>query len=317
MRNGIQIHSPLPVFDTSKNFSPYRSSSRLNAKTKRKRNARPSEKRRMSRRSAGWILGAAGVFVTIPARRSPLPACLSVESGPMNAAIVIPARWASTRFPGKPLAMIAGTSLIERVHRRVVECARVSAVYVATDDERIAQHVVSFGGRVVRPEGSFATGTDRIAAALDLLDGAYDQIVNVQGDEPLIDPASVDAVIDVLQTTGIDIATLACAIESDEELASRDVVKVVTALSGDALYFSRAPLAGAQRHVGLYGYQAAVLRRLASMPPSLLERAESLEQLRALENGFKIRVVRTAKAHLGVDRPEDIPRVETELAKQR
>jgi 3-deoxy-manno-octulosonate cytidylyltransferase (CMP-KDO synthetase) len=235
----------------------------------------------------------------------------------MNAAIVIPARWASTRFPGKPLAMIAGVSLIQRVYERAVHSERASAVYVATDDDRIAEHVASFRGRVVRPRGEFATGTDRIAAALDLLDGAFDQIVNVQGDEPLIDVGSVDRVIEVLQTTGVDIATLACPLESDDELTARDVVKVVAALSGDALYFSRAPLAGAQRHVGLYGYQASVLRRLASLPPSPLERAESLEQLRALQNGFKIRVVQTNKAHLGVDRPEDIARVENELAKSR
>ena len=232
----------------------------------------------------------------------------------MNAAIVIPARWASTRFPGKPLAMIAGVSLIQRVYERATRSARASAVYVATDDDRIADHVASFGGRVVRPRGEFATGTDRIAAALDLLDGPFNQIVNVQGDEPLIDTASVDEVIDVLQTSGVDMATLACALEPDE-IGARDVVKVVTALNGDALYFSRAPLAGAQRHVGLYGYQTSVLQRLASLAPSPLERAESLEQLRALQNGLKIRVVQTTKAHLGVDRPEDIARVEIELAK--
>ena len=109
-------------------------------------------------------------------------------------------------------------------------------------------------------------------------------------------------------------ATLACALESDEELASRDVVKVVTALSGDALYFSRAPLAGARRHIGLYGYQTSVLRRLASLPPSPLEGAESLEQLRALQNGFRIRVVPANGPHLGVDRPEDVARVEAALA---
>ena len=235
----------------------------------------------------------------------------------MNAAIVIPARWASTRFPGKPLAMIAGVSLIQRVYERARQCERASAVYVATDDDRIAEHVASFGGRFVRPRGEFATGTDRIAASLDLLDGAFDQIMNLQGDEPLIDAGSVDRVIEVLQTTNTDIVTLACPLESDAELASRDVVKVVTALDGDALYFSRAPLPGAQRHVGLYGYQTSVLRRLASLPPSPLERAESLEQLRALQNGLKIRVVQTTRAHLGVDRPEDIARVESELAKSR
>lgn len=211
--------------------------------------------------------------------------------------------------------MIAGVSLIQRVVERAARCERASAVYVATDDDRIAAHVAGFGGRVVRPEGDFATGTDRIAAALDLLGFNYDQIVNVQGDEPLIDTGSVDRVIEVLQTTGANIATLAAPLESDDERASRDVVKVVTALNGDALYFSRAPLPGAQRHVGLYGYQTAVLRRLASLAPSPLEVAESLEQLRALQNGLKIRVVQTSKAHLGVDRPEDIARVENELAK--
>jgi 3-deoxy-manno-octulosonate cytidylyltransferase (CMP-KDO synthetase) len=234
----------------------------------------------------------------------------------MNAAIVIPARWASTRFPGKPLAMIAGLSLIRRVYERAVLCKLASAVYVATDDDRIADHVASFSGLVVRPAGEFASATDRIAAALDLLGGEFAQIINVQGDEPLIDPDSVDEVIGVLQTTGVDMATLACALEA-EELNARDVVKVVAALNGDALYFSRAPLAGALHHIGLYGYQTPVLRRLATLSPSPLERAESLEQLRALQNGFKIRVVQTTKAHLGVDRPEDIARVEIELAKER
>ncbi len=216
--------------------------------------------------------------------------------------------------------MIAGVSLIQRVYERASRSKRATAIFVATDDDRIAGHIASFGGRVVRPEGDFQSGTDRIAAALDLLGDApgdsYDQIMNVQGDEPLIDVSAIDAVIDVLQTTGIDMATLAAPIESDEEWQSRDVVKVVTALSGDALYFSRAPLAGAQRHVGIYGYQTGVLRALAALAPSPLERAESLEQLRALQNGFKITVVQTTRPHLGVDRPEDVARVEHELARQ-
>jgi len=203
----------------------------------------------------------------------------------MKSVIVIPARWASTRFPGKPLAMIAGVSLIQRVYERARNSTRASAIVIATDDDRIADHVTSFGGRVVRPIGDFATGTDRIAASLDLLGDHYDQIVNVQGDEPLIDVASIDNVIRVLQETGVDMATLATPITSDDERQSRDIVKVVTALNGDALYFSRSPLAGAQRHVGMYGYQASVLRTLATLAPSPLERAESLEQLRALQNG--------------------------------
>ncbi len=232
-----------------------------------------------------------------------------------RAAIVIPARWASSRFPGKPLALIAGVSLIQRVYERAARSRRAAAVFVATDDARIAEHVRGFGGRIVEPQGEFPTGTDRIAASLPLLGETYEQIVNVQGDEPLIDFERVDAIIEILQTENADIATLACPIESDDELQSRDVVKVVTALDGTALYFSRAPLRGAMRHIGLYAFQSAALRRVAALPQSPLEREESLEQLRALQNGFKIRVLLTNKAHLGVDRPEDVLRVEQELAR--
>ena len=233
----------------------------------------------------------------------------------MKAAILIPARWASTRFPGKPLAMIAGVSLIQRVHERAKRAKRAGAIFVATDDQRIADHVVSFGGRPVQPKGDFPSATDRIAAALDLLGEEFDQVINVQGDEPLIDPDSIDRVIEILQGTNADMATLACPLEGANDLHSRDIVKAVAALDGTALYFSRAPLAGASRHIGLYGYQTDVLRALAALEPSPLERAESLEQLRALQNGFKIRLLLTNRPHLGVDRPEDVLRVEQELAR--
>ena len=234
--------------------------------------------------------------------------------------IVIPARWASSRFPGKPLAPIAGVSLIQRVYERAVQSRLATAVYVATDDHRIADHVGGFVGLVLMPAGEFATGTDRISAAVRQLDVPCDQVINVQGDEPLIDMSSVDALISVLQRERVDLATLACPIATDEEYLSRDVVKVVTDLGGNALYFSRAPIphgsrAGSLRHIGLYGYQTAVLHAFAAMPPTPLEQAESLEQLRALQNGFKIRVLETDKPHLGVDRPEDVFRVESELAK--
>lgn len=240
----------------------------------------------------------------------------------MKAVILIPARWASTRFPGKPLTPIAGVSLIRRVFDRAVTVRGASAVYVATDDDRIASHVREFGGNVLQPEGDFQTGTDRIAAAVRLLPSGFDQVINVQGDEPLIDTDSVDRVIHALQNEPIDIATLSSPIETDEEYTSRDVVKVVTDLSGYALYFSRAPIPfgsrdTARRHIGLYGYQTKALLRFASLPQTPLERAESLEQLRALQNGFKIRVLHTDKPHLGVDRPEDVLRVESELAKLR
>jgi 3-deoxy-manno-octulosonate cytidylyltransferase (CMP-KDO synthetase) len=240
----------------------------------------------------------------------------------MRSVIVIPARWGSTRFPGKPLAPIAGVSLIQRVYARARASTRASAVYVATDDERIFGHVLEFGGKAVRPEGDFTTGTDRIAAALPLiedLEGApFDIIVNVQGDEPLIDISSVDALIERLETTPSGMATLACPLESEDEFHARDVVKVVTDALGNAIYFSRAAIGSREvslRHIGVYAYRRAVLERFVALEPSPLERAESLEQLRAIQHGFRIAVSRTTKPHLGVDRPEDVARVESELGK--
>jgi 3-deoxy-manno-octulosonate cytidylyltransferase (CMP-KDO synthetase) len=211
--------------------------------------------------------------------------------------------------------MIAGVSLIERVYGRAMLSRLASAVYVATDDVRIAAHVESFGGRVLQPEGDFQSGTDRIAAAVRSLD-SYDAVINVQGDEPLIDPAVIDQLITAL--ADCEIATLACPLRADDEFAARDVVKVVTDLSGFALYFSRAPIGSrdtALRHIGIYGYRAAALARFTALPPAPLERAESLEQLRALQNGLRVRVLQTDKPHLGVDRPKDVGRVEAELAR--
>lgn len=230
--------------------------------------------------------------------------------------IVIPARWASTRFPGKPLAPIAGVSLIQRVYERAIHSQRASAVYVATDDDRIETHVNSFGGRVLRPEGDFQTGTDRIAAALRLSGDAYDVVVNVQGDEPLIDIGNVDELLDLLGRNRTEMATMACPLSTDEEFNARDVVKVVTGDDANAVYFSRAPIGSrdtALRHIGVYAYRRDALERFVTLPQSPLERAESLEQLRALQHGFKIAVLQTSKPHLGVDRPEDVARVESEL----
>jgi 3-deoxy-manno-octulosonate cytidylyltransferase (CMP-KDO synthetase) len=240
----------------------------------------------------------------------------------MNAVIVVPARYGSTRFPGKPLVPIAGVSLIERVYRRAAGSRRAGAVYVATDDARIAEHVRGFGGKVAAPEGDFLSGTDRIAAALPLIEAQEGEqfafIVNVQGDEPLIDIATVDALIDMLEESGAEMGTLASPLESDEEHRARDVVKVVVDDGGNALYFSRAPIGSretALRHIGVYAYRREAIQRFVSLPPSPLELAESLEQLRALQRGFRIAVLKTSKPHLGVDRPEDVARVESELAK--
>lgn len=243
----------------------------------------------------------------------------------MKGVIVIPARYGSTRFPGKPLVEIAGVSLIRRVYERSIASTRTAAVYVATDDDRIADHVRGFGGRVVQPAGDYQSGTDRIAAAIREIESheatTFDQVVNVQGDEPLIDIGNVDRLIDALQSdASLQIATLAAPIATDEEFASRDVVKVVTATNGNALYFSRAPIPFAtrelaRRHIGVYAYQRASLDAFVRYAPSPLERAESLEQLRALQNGFTIRVIDTTSPHLGVDRPEDVASVERELEK--
>ena len=236
----------------------------------------------------------------------------------MKAVIVIPARYQSTRFPGKPLAMIAGKSLIHRVYERCLRTQRADRILVATDDERIAEHVLRFGGEVVMTSPDLPSGTDRIAAATRDLDCT--QVINVQGDEPLIDIGEVDRMIDVLQREQVEIVTLASAITSETEFRSRDVVKVVVDAQSNALYFSRAPIPHdswelARRHVGVYGYQRNSLFRFTALPPADLERCESLEQLRALQNGFTIRVLPTPKSHLGVDRPEDVEKVERELAK--
>lgn len=230
----------------------------------------------------------------------------------MKAVIVIPARWASTRFPGKPLAMIAGVSLIQRVYERAVQARRAAAVYVATDDARIAEHVESFGGRVLQPEGDFQSGTDRIAAALRLLDDSYDAVINVQGDEPLIDPEVIDRLTAALDSC--EMATLACPLLTDEELHAHDIVKVVTDLGGHALYFSRAPLGSretALRHIGIYAYRAGFLQRFAALPPGRLEQLESLEQLRVLEAGERIAVgLSPVPFPAGVDSPDDLARAD-------
>lgn len=236
----------------------------------------------------------------------------------MGAVIVIPARYGSTRFPGKPLATIAGVSLIQRVYERAIASRRADAVWIATDDERIAEHIRGFGGRVVMPPGDFVSGTDRIAAALAAIEGTYELVVNVQGDEPLIDIGNVDELIALMASTDAEMGTLACPLASEEEFLSRDVVKVVTDCNGLALYFSRAPLGSrvtAMRHIGVYAYRIGALQALTTFPPSPLELAESLEQLRALQQGFRIAVLPTSQPHHGVDRPEDVARVESELAR--
>ncbi len=230
---------------------------------------------------------------------------------------VIPARHASTRFPGKPLALIAGRPMIEHVWRRCQQAGAFDEVWVATDDERIRAAVEGFGGRAVMTSPACATGTDRVA---EVARGRpeVDVWVNVQGDEPLVDPAALDALARLFQDPAVRMGTLVRPLEPGEA-ASPNVVKAVLARGGDALYFSRAlvpyvrePGTPVQRwgHIGLYGYRRDVLLSLAELAPTPLEEAEKLEQLRALEHGIPIRCAQVSWRTVAVDVPEDVARVE-------
>ena len=238
---------------------------------------------------------------------------------------ILPARWASTRFPGKPLHLIAGKPLIQHVWERARACSKLDALLVATDDERIRAAVHGFGGKVVMTSPGHPTGTDRIAEAVRAVPQAT-HIVNIQGDEPLIDPALIDALATALVThPALDMATAANPMEStDPAVLDPNVVKVVTALDGRALYFSRSPLPYFRhpveglcvlRHKGIYAYTRGFLERYVSWPPSPLERAESLEQLRALEHGASIHVITTTDTSPGVDTPEQAREVERILTR--
>ena len=234
---------------------------------------------------------------------------------------IIPARFESTRFPGKPLVTIAQKTMIQHVYERSLQAKSVAEVIVATDDARILQAVQAFGGQARMTSPLHRSGTDRVAEVAALSDA--DVIVNVQGDEPLIDPEALDAVVEPFQfDPGLMISTLSVD-GTDGELDNPNVVKVVVDHDGFALYFSRSPIPffrdaspdrGEKRlrflkHVGLYAYRRIFLTRLASLKESTLEKAEALEQLRFLENGYRIKVVNTTYQSLAVDTPEDLDRV--------
>jgi len=238
-------------------------------------------------------------------------------------AAIIPARYASTRFPGKPLVKIAGVTMIERVYRQATKCKLVTRVIVATDDERIAEVVRGFGGEVAMTRDDHATGTDRLAEVAQRLT-EIDIIVNIQGDEPLIDPDSVDSVVTPLLESSVEMATASRLLTNPAEIESPQVVKVVVGQDGNALYFSRFPLpfyrdatALADQvhfgHIGLYVYTRDCLLKISKLAPTPLEKAECLEQLRALENGIKISVVQFKTQALAVDVPEDVEKIESAL----
>jgi len=241
----------------------------------------------------------------------------------MNKAVgIIPARWRSTRFPGKPLHVIAGKALLRRVWERCKKAKNLDSVIIATDDMRIAKAAFNWGAEVALTSPRHCSGTDRIAeVASDAKRFAF--IVNIQGDEPLIEPRLVDKIVEKLRSDpAIQIVTAAHPFENPEDARSPHQVKVVADLSGNALYFSRAPIPSQQkgrslclRHQGIYGFRRNVLLQFVKWKPTPLERAEALEQLRALENGVNVHVLITAKGSPGIDTPADAKALEKKLVR--
>ena len=239
---------------------------------------------------------------------------------------IIPARYASTRFPGKPLAMLGGKTVIERVYEKVSSV--LSDCYVATDDERIYQAVEAFGGRAVMTSADHKSGTDRIAEAVEKIGGNYDVVVNVQGDEPFIHPEQIVTLCRCFDDPETQIATLGKPFDNMEGVENPNSPKIVVDNRGFALYFSRSVIPfvrGVDRkewlshypflkHLGLYAYRTEVLREVTRLPQSSLEKAESLEQLRWLQNGYRIRVGLTDQETVGIDTPEDLEKAEKYLS---
>lgn len=232
---------------------------------------------------------------------------------------IIPARYASSRFPGKPLALIHGKPMVQWVYERV-QSSEVRDLVVATDDERIAQCVRDFGGRVVMTSPDHASGTDRCGeAALSLEPDDNDVVINIQGDEPLISPKEIHLLASAFEDRSVQIATLVNPFTDAAVLQNPNVVKVVMAKNGNVLYFSRLPIPYLReggtpptqyyRHIGIYAYRYSVLKQIVQLPTSGLENSEKLEQLRWLENGYTIRALACDYQGIGVDTPEDLAKL--------
>lgn len=242
---------------------------------------------------------------------------------------IIPARYASTRFPGKPLAVLGGKTVIQRVYEQASSV--LEEAYVATDDERIFNAVESFGGRAVMTRADHKSGTDRIEEAAEKIGTDADVIINIQGDEPFIQKSQIETLMQLFEHTETQIGTLGKRFETIDAALNPNSPKIVTDLQGFALYFSRSiiPFVRGQeqavwlekypflKHLGLYAYRREVLREVTKLPQSPLEIAESLEQLRWLENGYRIRVGLTDVETVGIDTPEDLQRAEEFLKEIR
>ncbi len=240
----------------------------------------------------------------------------------MNFIAIIPARYASTRFPGKPLAILGGKTVIERVYEQVQQV--LEAVYVATDDERIYDAVKAFGGQAVMTSANHKSGTDRIAEAVKIIGGDYDVVVNVQGDEPFIQPEQIETLCHCFDDPSTQIATLGKRFTDMAGVENPNSPKIVVDNRGFAMYFSRSVIPYIRsaeqetwlehypylKHLGIYAYRTKVLEEVTHLPQSSLEVAESLEQLRWLQNGYRIKVAETEFETVGIDTPEDLQKAE-------
>jgi 3-deoxy-manno-octulosonate cytidylyltransferase (CMP-KDO synthetase) len=243
---------------------------------------------------------------------------------------VIPARYSATRLPGKPLVPLAGKPMIQRVWERTRLAKRVTRVLIATDDERILKAAAGFGAEAVMTRAEHRSGTERVAEVAAGIPTSDDEVfVNVQGDEPLVEPDAIDTLVEAIESEeGVSVATLMVPIANPSDIMDPNIVKVVLDFDGNALYFSRAPIpwvrdrrvpvhAKHMKHLGLYAFRHAALLDFATLPTGDLERIEQLEQLRWMENGYKIRVAETQHDSVSVDVPEDVARVEKLLSKSQ
>ncbi len=237
---------------------------------------------------------------------------------------VIPARYASTRFPGKPLIDIGGKSMIHRVYEQCKSTVSLIDVIVATDDSRIADHVLSFGGKVVLTNINHQSGTDRCAEVVAQYTGTCDAVINIQGDEPFINPVQIELLAQALQNPSTQIVTLFKKIKTNDDVQNPNVVKVIADVNNNAIYFSRAAIPYRRnhgfeivynKHVGIYGYRKDVLEQITKLPLGILEQAESLEQLRWVENGYKITLKETDLETIAIDTPDDLEKVLAKLNK--
>lgn len=232
---------------------------------------------------------------------------------------IIPARYASTRFPGKPLVMIGGQSMIERVYRQAQKAKCLGFIIVATDDDRIKKHVEAFGGFALMTSVNHQSGTDRCAEIIEKTNGQWKVIINIQGDEPFINPGQIDSLVHCFDDDETQIATLVKKITDQSDLNNSNIPKVAVGNNGNALYFSRAciPFNRSEKeitfykHVGIYGYRINTLKAIAKLQPGTLELTESLEQLRWLENGYSIKTAITEYENVAVDNPGDLDKIKS------